>query len=293
MDFLSQLGPNKVIIPINTNHFEETVSNNDELNEINQFDNIEDLSSLFRSLKRYPFDGLNGITKEVTKELDTKIKQVKKDSTTNVKDYAKTKKYDKFNEYNEFQNYTQIDYLIKAFLENIDGTITLLPPSTRKEKIEKFKSDLIMNVNVLRPKRSGLTKDDIIKMFDNNDFAVCNVISNLFKKTIVIDRQVYGTYDTCIILKKNGDEYIVESNLPTNDSLSREDVVKHIENDYANDYIKQSILEKLNTVLLSELRTIASNIGIPLYKIEEGKKRNYLKQELKDLINTKLESYKQ
>jgi len=46
--------------------------------------------------------------------------------------------------------------------------------------------------------------------------------------------------------------------------------------------------EKLNTLLVKELKDLAESIGCETSKVEEGKKKNLLKSELRDKIKAKL-----
>jgi hypothetical protein len=53
--------------------------------------------------------------------------------------------------------------------------------------------------------------------------------------------------------------------------------------------IENDIIEKLNSFLLKDLKDIADKLKIQTFKIEDNKKKNLLKNELKDLIKLKLE----
>ena len=95
-----------------------------------------------------------------------------------------------------------------------------------------------------------------------------------------LDIQMYGTLDECIVVSDKGGVYDLHS--PEQPTLYWKTLMLKTRGE-------KITTEKLNKALVKDLRTIAQDLEIPISKVEGGKTRNYLKNELKELIIAKLE----
>ena len=72
-----------------------------------------------------------------------------------------------------------------------------------------------------------------------------------------------------------GDFEIIE------EELNKEKIL----NTKISNYLKDNLVNKLDKILVKELKTIAEDLEIPLFKLDDNnKKKPLLKNELKDLI---------
>ena len=112
-------------------------------------------------------------------------------------------------------------------------------------------------------------------------------ISRLIGKSLIVDigekedKVVYATLPMTkgvLIQLKNEDIHndyrfsIIDNNV---------DVVSYKK----HRYLKDNLVETIDTLLLDKLRTIAEDLEIKTYKLVDGKKKYLLKNELKEVLN--------
>ena len=261
---LKNISLNKVNIPIITNSYEEI---NNFIQEENLFNCIENIIDKYQ---------LNN-------------KSVKKYTTINSN--INSNIYDK-----HLENFNS---LILCILEIIDKSVSLLNNTTKLEKIKNFKNMMVLNLDMIKLQ---ISSDDMKKAIDKEDNIVCIYFAFLLKKNIAIfkdnDIEIYGNFDDCIAITydKNNKLYKIcetcqEALIPNGmgpTKFFKELMIKK----RIKIMLDNNIIEKLNTFLLKDLKDIADRIKLPTYKLEGNKKKNLLKNELKDIIKQKIEEYK-
>lgn len=160
------------------------------------------------------------------------------------------------------------DALILCVLEMLDPTVSLL--SNKVEKIENFKRKIMLN-------------------YTNYDTTS---ISLFLKKTIIIKEDniysITGSYDDYILIDKKQSNYSLIKEL---DSKKLTDFYNHNIETIIKSYINDGILTKLDKMMVKELKDIAEKINVNTFKIENNKKRQLLKNEIKDVLKTKFDKY--
>jgi hypothetical protein len=151
---------------------------------------------------------------------------------------------------------------------------------------------MLLNLDMIKFK---VSREDMKKAIENNNIIVCIYFSFLIKKSIVIlkddDYEIYGKCDDCICIVYDEKEMLYKIyNEYTNSELSF--FTELMINKRMKKYIDNDINEKLNTYILKDLKDIADKLKILTYTIQDNKKKNCLKNELKDIIKKKLEEYK-
>ena len=273
MEFiLANIGNNKVNTILNTNIFEET---NKYIEEDNLFNNIENIIEIYKnnnSNKQF-----NNNKKPIKDQKIFKDQQVlQNEYHAHVLPPKNPQNPQNPQVPNEF------DSLLISIIEYIDQGISLLNMDSKLQKLNEFKILIVKNLTLIKMKK---TTKSLIETLDNNDFDICYYISDMLKKTIIVDKyKIYGNYDNYLCFNKNNNVYIFDNSLITKEEVYN----RHIHN-----YINNNILKKLNSLLLNDIKTIAENLNIPLFKVEENKNKLLLKNELKNIIKTKLEEYKQ
>ena len=263
MDYILQnIGLNKVNIPIITNSYEEI---NGFIEEENLFNGIENI------IDKY--------------QLNNKFS--KKTNTITTKDNIRISKSNDLDKPLE-----DFNSLILCILEIIDQSVSLLNNTTKLEKIKNFKNMMILNLDMIKLQ---ISRDDMKKAIDQEDNIVCIYFAFLLKKNIAVfkdnDIQIYGNFDDCIAINydQNSKIYKICDTYTTGPTQFFKELMiqKRIKIMLDND-----IIEKLNTFLLKDLKDTADKIKLPTYKLEGNKKKNLLKNELKDIIKQKIEEYK-
>lgn len=167
----------------------------------------------------------------------------------------------------ECENISGIDSLILCVLEMLDPTVSLL--SNKLEKIENFKRILM----------SKYEKYDII------------TISTFLKKTLVIKvdnmYEITGSYDDFILVEKKNTNFIIIRDC----NMTMSDICKHNTDTIIKKYIQDGILTKLDKMVVKELKDLAEKINVNTFKIENNKKKQLLKNEIKDVLKTKFDEY--
>lgn len=267
---LQNINSNKVTIPIITNAYEEI---NNFIGEENLFNGIENIVEIYQS-KNKPIKNYNSV------------------STSNINSNSVIKSNISSDSVSYNKPIEDFNSLILCILEIIDPSVSLLNNTTKLEKIKNFKNMMVLNLDMIKLQ---ISSDDMKKAINNEDNIVCIYFAFLLKKNIAIfkdnDIEIYGNFDDCIAIKYNCDEqnlkvYKICDTCPTQffkELMIRERIKIMLKND---------VIEKLNTFLLKDLKEIADKIKIPIYKLEGNKKKNLLKNELKDTIKQKFEEYK-
>jgi hypothetical protein len=261
MEYIAKnLGSNKVVIPISSNEFEETCP---YVEEENLFGKIENLADVYRELK--PNNTVRRKQNVINPSPQSRSSVVSKPS----------------------QKLVGFIGLMESILESIDPTLSLLPNDSKHGNIVTFLKQLTSFVE-MSGKVAGFDKNKVGAQIQSQSFDVCFCISEFIKKSIVIKHansttwDIYGTNDECILISHTNDTYNLES------SGNLCDVKRQIIKERIAQYDKDGLLQKLNSLLVKDLKEIAEKLDIPLFKTEDGKKKTYLKNELKDLIKTKI-----
>jgi hypothetical protein len=273
MDYILQnIGTNKINIPIISNSYEEI---NNYIEEENLFNNIENIIEIYQS-------GVGKVKKNYSNKNNFNI--MKSDLNIVVNNDLSSNLSKAYNIDNKIINFNS---LVLCVLEIIDPSVTLLNTLSKLEKIKNFKNMMLLNLDMLKLK---ISKDDMRKAIVNEDIIVCIYFAFLLKKNIVLittdDIEIYGNNDECIAIEYNIDEkiYKISHIIGSLDFFKQLMIEKRIKIMIEND-----IIEKLNSFLLKDLKDIADKLKIQTFKIEDNKKKNLLKNELKDLIKLKLE----
>jgi len=214
----------------------------------------------------------------------------------------------KTNKYEEKYNYEQVNYNKFDEIENIldlyktinkkqisdkfiyevllylDNTLSLI--GDKEVFITKFKSDLKDKLPNYMNKLSKLGfKESIIFEAINsheNREPLYHYLTLLFEKSIAIqdanDIKIYGNYDDVMLYENSFKDMTLSDCKIMKYDLRR------------SHYILNNTEEKLNNLLVKDLKAIAEDLGLETTKLENGKKKNLLKAELKDVIKAKLYS---
>ncbi len=214
----------------------------------------------------------------------------------------------KTNKYEEKFDYTQVNYSKFDEIENLmdlyksinkkqisdkfiyevllylDNTLSLI--NEKEVFINKFKSDLRDKMPNYMNKLSklGFKESDVNEAINNNDNreALYHYLSFLFEKSIAIQEsdniKIYGSNDIVMFYDNSFKDMTFSE-------------CKNLKYDLRKSHhINQNTEEKLNDLLVKDLKVIAEDLGLETTKVENGKKKNLLKAELKDVIKAKLYS---
>lgn len=161
-----------------------------------------------------------------------------------------------------------IDTLILCILEMLDPTVSLL--SNKIEKIENFKRIILLKYE----------KCDI------------NTISTFLKKTVVVKvdniYEITGSYDEFILIEKKNDKLYIHIDAC---NMTLDDIHKHNTSIMMKKYINDGIIDKLDKMIVKELKDLAEKLNVNTFKIENNKKKQLLKNEIKDVLKTKFDNY--
>jgi hypothetical protein len=278
MEFiLKNICTNKVTIPIISNLYEET---NNYVEEENLFNSIENIIDVYQNYKNKSYNPTITTAASNNNYIVSKVNSCEKKIVLNNQSKEKDIIFNNF------------DTLFLCILEIIEPAVSLLNGISKIEKIKNFKNMMNLNLDMIKFK---VSREDMKKAIENNNIIVCIYFSFLIKKSIVIlkdnDYEIYGVCDDCICIVYDENEQIYK----IYDENATGPLLFFIElmiNKRLKTYIENDCIEKLNTYLLKDLKDIADRLKILTYKLENNKKKNYLKNELKDIINKKLEEYK-
>lgn len=270
MEFIKKnLGANKVTVFISSNDYEEIYP---YVEEDNMFNDIENMFDMFRKLKTKTNNHVNLSTKQ-----------------TNT--YHKDK-----NGNQQLQNtiFTGLDGIVHCILQTIEPTYVLLPYQTQYMKIEQFKKKLIMTLDMVKDNDIVVKKTEAKLFIEENKYEfimhyICHVINKSIAIVGDVNQTVFGTHNSCLVIEPDSSgSFIV-----VDDNAISSDIRKFILNDKIKHYITEGIPQKLNALLVKELKNIATDLNIPLTHVVDNKRKSLLKNELKDLIAIKFEEYKQ
>jgi hypothetical protein len=182
------------------------------------------------------------------------------------------------------------DRFIYCVLLSLDSTLSLV--ADKQVFINKFKNDLkekVKNYEV-QLKKCGVTVEDVLKSIDIGEKrnALYYMIGILLNKCVCMEGEddimmyeISNNAKDCLLIN--------EKNLVA--------TVVNMETCKAKKFEMRTIFhkrhtteEKLNTLLVKELKELAEELGLPTTEIENGKKKNLLKGKLKDVIKLKLYS---
>lgn len=171
--------------------------------------------------------------------------------------------------------------LMYCILEFIDNTISLHSDDFKLEKVEQFKKQLNSKIDLGPKKVFGYGRDSYHEFLENEDKRILNWICYFLNKTIVLKSNIadiilFGTEEGCIVIEENIHSQYILSNSKDLTSKWKTEKKKLLALKYTP--------EKLNSMLVKDLKEVAKELDISLFKIEDGKKKNYLKNDLKDMI---------
>lgn len=261
MDFIrNNLGPNKVTIEITPNDFEESISM-DKLFRPNNDPAMDNIIEIFRSLK--------------------------------------------YNNIPEPKNNIIIKKgILYCFLSIIEPEITLLyKKNDIDEKIDSFRNSLILNLENHHQlyKKLHLNKvcpiEDIKQSIqeETNLTFLLTYLSRLTGRGILVIRKDSSVLSDFSGVKEDSENgiYVAEKDTGFEVEGTSETISGLKEKLYQinfGKYLADGTLERVHVLMVSDLRKIAEDIGISIYKInEDGKKKYLLKNDLKEAIRTKID----
>lgn len=176
------------------------------------------------------------------------------------------------------------DKFIYCVLLSLDETLTLVP--NKNTFIDTFKSEMKIKINdfKVKLKKLKLTPEDVLKAIDNPDDStkshVIYYVSLIIQKVIAIENEnkidIYNeNLSTTLMINEQTLSMVV---------MSTEDAQKMAYKKNIKYHKIQKTLENLNKLLVKDLKLLAEDLGIVTTKTENNKKRNLLKEELKDHI---------
>lgn len=178
------------------------------------------------------------------------------------------------------------DPIVYSILIHLDPTLELV--SDKHMFISKFKSELRDKINnyTEKLKKFGATKESTlaaIDAFDNRD-------SLMYYLGILLDTNIAIKTDDDINIYEIGKLTCLLIH-PGTHSVKTIDLIqcRELKYDARKSYHrKENTLGKLNDLLVKDLKSLAEELGICTTKTEDGKRKNLLKAELKDVIKVKL-----
>lgn len=191
------------------------------------------------------------------------------------------------------ENAQPLDSFIYCVLLSLDNTLSLLPD--KNVFINKFKSDLIEKINNYATflKKLSIEKADIVNAIKSRVHedrgALYKYMSIILNKTIIIQRE-QSVYVYESNKRKNLDGLWIYETQLSYEELSYLAYKEKYYNSRKIYYLANNIssAEKLNTLLVKELKDIADDLGLETTIIENGKKKNLLKDNLKEIIKKNL-----
>lgn len=279
---LENIGSNKVTLDIRTNRFEESYSYEPDCYE-NEFKGIENIMDMFLATKNQRRQRLSPTETPVTSV--TPVKSVTpgapvKSGTPGINRTHETSKVRRALVEPEAPS---LGFLY-AVLVSLDPTLSLL--EDKHIYVNKFRSDLKDKARNFEEKfkRYGYKIDEVINAVDDQSEPLYRYMTLLLEKSIMLEpsMEMYENYGTKQCL-------VIDTDVCTSRTLSLSEAYALLYENKVETYKSTITLEKLNTLLVKELKEIAESIGCETSKIDEaGKKKNLLKSELRDKIKVKL-----
>lgn len=320
MDFLRKnLGPNKVSVNITPGAFFEDTAFESIFTTANGFQDIEDVIEMFRSFKtgnqcRFPDNVSNSSKSSSSSSHSQKRNNVRltmfnepKDEPINTDRLIKLTGGCKTEHKHAAQSSQIDDTLVYCIYMTIDPMLSLFKAEDINAKIEKFKADLVKilsNENQMFKKlalNKLFTEDEIIKSikmfhFDSKDrIPLLTYLSRLSGKSLAIEL-LDGTIHFIDSVCGQDGLHIKETTRGRYefvDALSKDDLEIFVMKTKISNYLKDNLLDKIEKLLVKDLKVICDDLGLPTSKVDEsGKKKSLLKNELKDNILTKIELHK-
>lgn len=280
MDYIKQnLGPNKVTVVIKPNEFEETIAIDSFPAGVNMiFKDMDNLIDNFRAVRGPLPPQEKKIIPDKHKE-----KYAEKLTTKNVL----------------FQNSSAPihDHLMFTLLLSTDPLLELHRNEEINTRVQAFKDDMIKNLQTMHRKL------DLHKLYSEHE-----IISAIKLFTLsVIERKPLIVYFSRLVNKciaiENQDGTIISNNnacsekglyLRIHDEMNKFEIMDKNEfNDHVMKtkvayYLKNNYLNKLDTLLVKDLKATAEDLEICIVREEDGKKKPLLKNDLKQVIKEKL-----
>jgi hypothetical protein len=275
----AHLGPSKVTLDVKTNKYEEVYDYPEETYEF--FNHIENIIDMYNDC----ISNKKDIQHQTT--FKPNILQHKRDQA--VAAVARPVAVVA----SPLENAPPLDSFIYCVLLSLDNTLSLLPD--KNVFINKFKSDLIEKINNYATflKKLSIEKADIVNAIKSRVHedrgALYKYMSVILNKTIIIQRE-QGVYVYESNKRKNLDGLWIYETQLNYEELSYLAYKEKYYNSRKIYYLANTIssAEKLNTLLVKELKDIADDLGLETTIIENGKKKNLLKDNLKEIIKKNL-----
>ena len=294
MEFIEKhLGPSKVTLDIKTNHFEEVYDYPDEKYEI--FNNIESIIDMYKELcngngkshQQPPRQsGQSGQTSQPRQQPPPP--PPRQPMQPMQQQPPPPQRQQRENVSTDHQVQVLDDKFIYCVLLSLDDTLSLV--TDKNMFITKFKTDLIDKINNYEKqlKKLSITKSDILEAFkDKNDRDnLYKYVSIVIGKSIAIQKS--DTVTLFEFSKNKEDCLFVNENTLSYENVSLNEAINRYNSSRKLYYTNTITSEKLNDYLVKDLKTIAEELGLETTKIEDDKKKNLLKAELKEIIKTKL-----
>ena len=178
-----------------------------------------------------------------------------------------------------------LDEFICNILLHLDPTLSLIPD--KSIFIDKFRADLKDKLPNYQEKLKKYNIDikDVMKQISNDKedrSGFYRYIAILLEKSIAIDTNgeicLYQmcSNDACVLIGKEPIEITVKE---CKERICQFNKEKHIKN---------NTIDKIDQLIVKDLKEIAEEIGAAIYKLEGGKKKPLLKAELKENVKNML-----
>ena len=256
-DFLLEnIGSNKVTLDIRTNRYEESYSYDPDSyeKEFNGIDNVLDMFSAARGRSR-PKSPV--VSQPPSAPSDPKP---------------------------SLETLSPSSGFLYAVLLSLDPTLSLV--DDRQLFIDKFRSELKDKARNFEAKlkRYGYSVAQAVAAVDEPADALYRYISLLLEKSLLLENSMnmYESFGSkqCLVINPIS---------CSSRTVSLTEAYSEIYESKTHAYKSSMTEEKLNTLLVKELKDLAEAIGCETWKLDEGgKKKNLLKSELRDKIKAKL-----
>lgn len=171
-----------------------------------------------------------------------------------------------------------------SVLLSLDPTLSLV--DDRQMFVDKFRSELKDKARNFEAKlkRYGYSVAQAIASVDEPSDALYRYIALLLEKSVMIETtmEIYECYGSKLCL-------VVNPESCSSRTVSLSEAYSEVYESKARSHRSTMTIEKLNAMLVKELKDLAESIGCETSKVDEsGKKKNLLKSELRDKIKAKL-----
>jgi hypothetical protein len=259
-DFLLEnIGSNKVTLDIRTNRYEESYSYDPDSyeKEFNGIDNVLDMFSAARGRSRPK----------------SPVVSQAPSAPSGPKPISGIK-----------ETLSPSSGFLYAVLLSLDPTLSLV--DDRQLFVDKFRSELKDKARNFEAKlkRHGYSVAQAVAAVDEPADALYRYISLLLEKSLLLENsmEMYECFGSKQCL-------VINANSCSSRTVSLTEAYSEIYESKTRACKSTMTEEKLNTLLVKELKDLAESIGCEIWKLdEEGKKKNLLKSELRDKIKAKL-----